>query len=187
MAKVANNLVTTKLRGMVGGTLVFRSYNGETVVSAAPAPSTKPASEGQQAVREKFRQASLYTGLVKGDPTLLPIYQDAFNQSGNSNFHSFIMTDYLRVPEIPAISSNETASGVLMIIAVANPVPVKSVALSIRDADGNELEAGNAVVAELGKTWQYQVQDSQIPATGIQVLVTATDYPGNVTERSFSV
>ena len=55
MAKVANNLVTTKLRGMVGGTLVFRSYNGETVVSAAPAPSTKPASEGQQAVREKFR------------------------------------------------------------------------------------------------------------------------------------
>jgi len=44
MAKT-KSLLTAGLRGTVGGTLVFRRLNGETVVAAAPVPSSIQPSE----------------------------------------------------------------------------------------------------------------------------------------------
>lgn len=187
MAKVSENLVTTKIRGMIGGQLVFRSVDGETVVSAAPTPSSKPATEQQIAHREKFRQANYYARLVKADSALLPVYQLAFAESGYRNFNAFIVTDYFRQPEIAAIYVSETESGVQMTLAVAKLVGARTVQVIIQSPDSVELESGQAVAGDNSQTWTYQVQDAGIAATGIQVVVTATDYPGNVVSRTFSL
>jgi hypothetical protein len=51
MAKQRGNVVTHGLNGKVGGLLVFRQKDGETIVSKIPEPSKK-VSEGQKKQRE---------------------------------------------------------------------------------------------------------------------------------------
>ena len=74
MAKT-KSLLTAGLRGTVGGTLVFRRLNGETVVAAALVPSSKQPSEGQVMQRERFRLASLYAKRAFNDPELRVEYE----------------------------------------------------------------------------------------------------------------
>lgn len=184
MAKT-KSLLTAGLRGTVGGTLVFRRLNGETVVSAAPEMSSKEPSEKQKEQRERFRLASLYAQRVTVDPVLLEEYRAAAGRRGFSNVRSLIIADYFRIPEILSMNVNTKPAGSVMETIVVDYMRVKSVSVSLINPDGSVFEAGKGALGIDKQTWTYRIQDSAKLVAGVSVEITATDLPGNTCTKSF--
>jgi hypothetical protein len=185
MAK-SKSLLTAGLRGTVGGTLVFRKLNGETVVSAAPEPSSKEPSEKQKEQRQRFRLASLYADRVKADPLLLEEYVIAAKKRGSNNVRNLILADFFKLPEIISLSVNTKPAGSIIEILVVDYMRVKSVTLSIKNPDGSVLESGKCVVGSDKQTWTYRIVQQENLIAGVIFEITATDLPGNVGIKSFN-
>lgn len=184
MAKT-KSLLTAGLRGTVGGTLVFRRLNGETVVAAAPVPSSKQPSEGQVMQRERFRLASLYAKRAFNDPELRVEYELAAKMKKLPSARAAAIADYFRSPEILNAKISTDQSGVLMVEAVVvDYLRVKSVTISVNAPDGSVLESGNGVLGIDNQTWTYQVQNSANLVSETRFDIAATDLPGNVTTQS---
>lgn len=184
MAK-SKSLLTAGLRGTVGGTLVFRKVNGETVVSAAPEMGSKEPSEKQKVQRERFRLASLYAQRVSADPDLLEEYKLAAMKKGFLNVRSLIIADYFRLPEILSIQVNTKPEGPTLETIVVDYMRVQSVRVSMKNPDGLVFETGNGVLGIDKQTWSYLIQDPAKLVAGVSFEITATDLPGNVTTKSF--
>ncbi|MBW8331889.1 MAG: hypothetical protein K0M40_07705 [Prolixibacteraceae bacterium] len=184
MAKT-KSLLTAGLRGTVGGTLVFRRLNGETVVSAAPEMSSKEPSDKQKEQRERFRHASLYAQRVAVDPDLFVEYRAAAVKKGFSNVRSLIIADYFRIPEFLSTKVNTKPEGSVLETIVVDYMRVKSVTVSLRDPDGLVFETGNGDLGTDRQTWTYLVQDSAKLVAGVSFEITATDLPGNESTISF--
>lgn len=185
MAKT-KSLLTAGLRGTVGGTLVFRRVNGETVVSAAPEKSSKEPSMNQKVHRERFRLASLYAQRISTDPVLLEEYLIAAGKKGYPNVRSLIIADFFRFPEILSFNVNTKPTGSELETIIVDFMRVKSVTVSFMAPDGSVLETGNGVLGSDKQTWTYQVLDSAHLVAGVNFEITATDLPGNVTIKSFA-
>ncbi|MFA5330716.1 MAG: hypothetical protein WC384_23185 [Prolixibacteraceae bacterium] len=184
MAK-SKSLLTAGLRGTVGGTLVFRKVNGETVVSAAPEMGSKEPSEKQKVQRGRFRLASLYAKRVAADPESLAEYLLAAKKKGLPNVRSLIIADYFRVPEILSFQINTKPEGSLLETIVVDYMRVKSVTVSLKNPDGSVFETGNGIQGVDNQTWTYLIQDAAKLVAGVCVDINATDLPGNVTTQSF--
>jgi hypothetical protein len=186
MAKT-KSLLTAGLRGTVGGTLVFRRLNGETVVAAAPVPSSKQPSEGQVMQRERFRLASLYAKRVLNDPELQVDYELLAKAKKLPSSRAAAIADYFRSPEIVHTKVSTDQSGVVIVEAiVVDYLRVKSVIISVNSPDGSVLETGNGVLGIDNQTWTYAVQNSAGLFAGVSFEITATDLPGNVTTKSLT-
>lgn len=187
MAKT-KSLLTAGLRGTVGGTLVFRKMNGETVVSAVPEMSSKEPSVNQKEQREKFRLASLYAQRVASDPGLLEEYVVAAKNKRFPNVRSLMIADYFRFPEILSMKvkeSTEQSGTVGLETIVVDYMRVKTVTVSLIDPDGSVPETGAAILGIDKQTWTYGIQNAENLVAGVQFEITATDLPGNATTKSF--
>jgi hypothetical protein len=184
MAK-SKSLLTVGLRGTIGGTLVFRRVNGETVVSATPEMGSKNPSDKQIAQRERFRLASFYAQRVASDPVLLEEYVVAAGKKGFNNVRSLIIADYFRFPEILSLQVNTEPTGSVLETIVVDYMRVKSVTVSLKNPDGSVFETGKGVLGIDQQTWTYNVQDSAKLVAGVSFEITATDLPGNTTTESF--
>ena len=71
MALGNNNPLTSKVTGMLGQSMVFKQYDGKTVITAKPAPSSKPPSSGQIRCRCTFKVASVMARQLLTDPAEL--------------------------------------------------------------------------------------------------------------------
>ena len=186
MAK-SKSLLTVGLRGTIGGTLVFRRLNGETVVAAAPAPSSKQASESQVLHRERFRLASHYAKRALNDADLRVEYELVARLKKLPSARAAAIADYFRSPEIlNAKVSTEQTGAVIVEAIVVDYLRVKSVTISVNAPEGTVLETGNAVLGVDNQTWTYQVQVSAGLVAGVRFDITATDLPGNVSSQSLS-
>ena len=184
MAKT-KSLLTAGLRGTVGGTLVFRRLNGETVVAAAPVPSSKQPSESQMMQRERFRLASHYAKRAFNDPELRVEYELVAKVKKLPSARAAAIADYFRFPEIlNAKISTDQAGAVVVEAIVVDYLRVKSVTISVNAPDGSALETGNGVLGIDNQTWTYQVQNSADLVAGACFDLAATDLSGNVTTQS---
>ena len=184
MAKT-KSLLTAGLRGTVGGTLVFRKLNGETVVAAAPGPRSKQPTEGQMIQRERFRLASLYAKRATSDPELRVEYELVAKAKKLPSARAAAIADYFRSPEILNAKFSTDPSGIIIVEAiVVDYLRVKSVTISVNAPDGSALETGNGVLGIDNQTWTYQVQNSADLVAGARFDLAATDLPGNVTTQS---
>jgi hypothetical protein len=183
MAKT-KSLLTAGLRGTVGGTLVFRRLNGETVVAAAPVPTSKQPSESQMMQRERFRLASLYAKRAFNDPELRVEYELVAKVKKLPSARAAAIADYFRFPEILNAKISTDQSGVVIVEAVVvDYLRVKSVTISVISPDGSVLETGNGVLGIDNQTWTYQVQNSANLIAEMRFDIHATDLPGNVTTQ----
>ena len=67
MANSNNSVITGKLRGTLGKELVFREWDGKTVVAKAPKKRTGPATAAQLKIQENFLLAAKYAkSVMKG-------------------------------------------------------------------------------------------------------------------------
>jgi len=185
---ITNSIATKGIRGMIGGTLVFKSVNGQTVVSAAPGKSTKVPTIGQIAQRERFRLASFYAIRATNDPELLAVYTAAAEKKGTKNLRSVMMADYFDSPEILTCkvedSKLQPGTKVLAVLAISS-VQVKSLNVSVTSTTGTAIESGNATLSNDAQTWIYEFEDESNLTDGVTFDVTATSLSGNVTAQSF--
>lgn len=95
MAYSNDSLVVGKLRGSLGKELVFRDWDGKTVVAKSPKRKKTDPTANQLVVLNKFELASQYAiGVMNGtDQALQQAYTDS--QKKRQNLYSRIMQDYL--------------------------------------------------------------------------------------------
>lgn len=85
----------TGLRGMFGGSIVFKSLRGKTVVAASPARPARQ-SEKQKANRGKFKDASAWAKTILLDAEKKAYYKQKAKKLKLPNAYTAAITDYMR-------------------------------------------------------------------------------------------
>lgn len=177
MAKSQNNVLTHGLSGKIGNLLVFRQRGGKTIVSSIPKKSTK-VTEAQKQQRKKFQSAVLYGQ----SPENRELYEEKAAKKGRTSFHVAI-ADFLNAPDIEHIDvSNYTGKpGETIRIRVTDDFAVKSVTVSITNADGSLVEEGAARPDAAGYEWTFTATQNNDNLEGDKIEIFVSDIPGNIT------
>jgi hypothetical protein len=135
--------------------------------------------------RKRFQQATIYAKIATGTDGIRELYAEkAKNRSGKTAYHVAI-ADYLNAPDIHDIdlSGYTGAEGDEIRMIVSDDFAVKSVHVQISSADGSAVEEGCAVNT-VGNLWIYIATVNNATPGGNKIVVSASDIPGNVTEKS---
>lgn len=183
MAKVRHNLFTKGLSGTVGGSMVFRSYGEETIVSVTPTKTTEPTDK-QKVVRERFLLATIYAKTALKDESIRALYQAKADTTSSKSSYLVAVTDFFHAPNIDDIIVSEYTGAVGSKIKVRayDDFRVEAVKVEIYNPDGTLVEQGPAVPMETGLHWEYIATQDNPQVTGSRVVVKATDLPGNLSE-----
>jgi hypothetical protein len=187
MAESNNNLLTHGLSGTVGGMLVFRQRNGKTIVAKRPAKS-KNVSEKQVAQRYRFQQAVFYSYTAVNSPETGELYKTAAKKSKGKSPSNIAVADFFNAPDIRDVdlSGYTGVAGEQIRIVVSDDFAVKTVTVSITNADGSLVEEGSAVQS-IGALWIYTTEQNNESLDGDKIVVAASDLPGNVTQEETTI
>ena len=181
MAHSNNSVITGKFQGMLGKELVFREWDGKTVVAKAPRPRTGEPTAAQLKTQEKFLLGSRYAKAIAtgGDPALLDGYQAVLKP--RQNVYSRAMEDFMSAPEVVSITTRtyKGAVGDQLVIRAKDDFRVTSVRVEIYAADGVLLEEGDAQPNVNGLDWTYTAAQANNLLAGTIIKAIATDVPGN--------
>ncbi len=180
MAKQTNNVVTHGLSGKIGDLLIFRQWNGKTIVSSVPR-QPKTVSDKQKQQRERFQNAVLYAQSAVAAEGLKEQYA-AGAQKGKSAFN-IAVADFLTAPDIRQIDLSEYTGqpGGKIHITISDDFAVTTVSVSITNADGTLVEKGEALRG-LGNLWTYTATQENQSLEGDKIEIIASDLPGNQTK-----
>ncbi len=181
MAKVGRNMVTTGLSGKLGDLLVFRVVNGKTVVSQAPAPSSKEPSEAQIVQKKKFQKAVLYAKSAIASPEIKAAYE-AEAADGKSAYNVAV-ADFLNAPQIEEIdiSTYTGKVGDTIQILPTDDFEVTEVSVTIENADGTIVENGQAIQTEGSPYYTFTATALNETLDGDKITIQVSDVPGNTT------
>jgi hypothetical protein len=181
MAKSQNNVVTHGLSGKIGNLLVFRQRDGKTIVSKMPEQS-KTASEKQQKQRKRFQKAVLYAKSVFASPSTEALYAK-MTKKGKNPFNVAV-ADFFNAPDIETVDLSDYTGtpGDEIRIMASDDFAVKSVHVQIINADGSQVEEGEAAHSA-GDLWIYTAVQNNENLVGDKIIVTASDLPGNIAEK----
>ena len=182
MARVKKNIVTEGLSGKLGNNIVFKQWGGQTIVSARPTPSEHKLSEGQIAAQHRFQLATRYAKQAIQDDTLKSAYQQ--RAKGGQNAYNVAMADYLNPPRIAELSTYTGAKGEKITLQAIDDHLVTDVQVAIYTRQGNLLEEGTAQLQPNGVDWVYTTQKANAQIKGSQLMIRASDLPGNITEKT---
>ena len=181
MANSNNSVITGKFRGTLGKELVFREWEGKTVVAKAPKKRTGPDTAAQLKIQENFLLATKYaTAVVKGtDQGIKDAYIAA--RKPRQNLFSRAAADFMSPPVVSKIGTS-AYSGVVgntITIRAVDDFRVTGVLVEIFAASGGLLEKGNAVQQNNGIDWTYTTTQANALMAGSKISAMATDVPGN--------
>jgi hypothetical protein len=184
MAESKNNVVTFGLSGKVGDILIFRQKKGRTIVAKIP-EQPKKMSGKQIAQQRRFKNGVIYATGATVAPETKAIYDSIAEKKERTPFN-IAVADFLNVPEIETIDlSNYTgAPGDTIKVTAFDDVMVKTVHISIINADGTLVEEGEAVADASGTVWTYTALQCNDNLDGDKIVVSVADLPGNVVEES---
>jgi hypothetical protein len=181
MANSNNSIVTGKFSGTLGKEIVFRDWDGKTVVAKAPKKRKGDPTPEQVVIQERFLLASKYArGIVKNpDQGMAEAY--AANLRPRQNVYSRAVEDFMNLPEVKNINTrNYTGvSGGKIVVRAVDDFRVVSVWVEIYAANGTLLEAGRAVQDLNGLDWTFSTTMANSPLAGSKIKAIATDVPGN--------
>jgi len=180
MGFVTENDLTDGISGRVGNKIVFRVVKGRTLVTRRPKRTAAP-TELQLQHRERFQQAARYAKEKMLDPAAKAVYdQIAEGQAYNSAF-SEAVRDYLTLPKVVGVNvgAYSGAAGSVLGVKVSDNVKVITLNVSIRDASNNVIESGNASHTPGDMEWKYTTTTAIPSLSGVKIIVTAIDRPGN--------
>jgi hypothetical protein len=180
--KTFKNIVTEGLSGRIKQ-LVFRQWQGQTVVASAPSPSSIPATAGQQLTRVTFREAAIYAKAVLTD-TVIKLAYKAKTKRGQSPYNLAI-ADFFKPPTIGNIdaSAYTARAGSFITAQVTDDFQVASVEVRFENASGQLVEAGAAVLMEDGLHYRYTTTAAVANITGNKITFIATDLPGHLVTK----
>ena len=181
MAHANNSIITSKLKGSLGKELVFREWEGKTIVAKSPKAQSGESTAAQAGTREKFMLASRYAKAItkSADQSLAEGYASALRP--RQNVYSRAIEDFMSSPVVKSIDP-ENYKGVLggtFIIRAMDDFRVTRVHVEIYASNGLQIEAGNAVQNLNGIDWTYSSRQSNNLVADSRIKVIASDVPGN--------
>ncbi|GAO41380.1 hypothetical protein [Flavihumibacter petaseus] len=178
MAKT-NGMISGLFSGMLGKEVVFRNLGDRTIACAAPGPRTKKASKAQLKNENMFRMGNRFATAVLQDPDLKAAYARAVKTRQTP--HSRAVQDYCNPPVVTDVAGHHYKGkpGDIIEIRATDDFHVAKVFVEIRDAEGNKLESGYAVVQPFGTVWHYTVTAPNELFAGSRITAWAVDIPGN--------
>ena len=181
MAHSDNSVITGRFSGSIGDELVFRSWDGKTVVAKSPGKRTGEPTPAQAAAKTKFLLASRYAkGVMDNtDKSMADAYAKTLKP--RQNLYSRIMQDYLKKPVVDQIDPKNYsgAPGDTISVRAFDDFRVTAVRVEIYAPGGALMEAGNAVQGKNGLDWTYTGLQSVSLQAGTKIKAIATDVPGN--------
>jgi hypothetical protein len=181
MAHADNSIITGKFKGMLGKQLVFREWQGKTVVAKSPKRRSGEPGPEQVARQEKFLIASRYAkGITTStDQTMAEAYASALRP--RQNVYSRALEDFISPPVVKLIDLRNYSGtiGDKIITRAIDDFRVTGVRVEIYGANGSLLETGNAVQNINGIDWTYTATQVNNLLAGTTVKAIATDVPGN--------
>jgi len=180
MAKVHHNIFVRGLRGSTGDQFVIcRTCSGKTIVANKPRfDDNREFTQKQKTHQDAFREATTYANFAKDQP----VYLEMATGTGSTAYNVAI-SDWFGVPRVLEINVDHWTGEIRQTICVKarGNVMVARVTIVIRDADGNVLEAGEAVRSKAGSAWWNYTTQSLIKMTPFPTVeATAQDLPGNM-------
>jgi hypothetical protein len=181
MANSNNSVITGKFRGTLGKELVFREWEGKTVVAKAPKARTGPATTEQLKIQENFTLAAKYArSVMEGTDQGI---RDAYTArlKPRQNLFSRAVADFMSPPVVKNIGTSGYTGvvGSTITIRAVDDFRVTGVLVEIFAASGALLEKGNAVQQTNGIDWIYTTTQANAVLTGSKISAIATDVPGN--------
>ena len=182
MAQSKKNVVIHGMSGKLGGLVVFRQRFGKTLLTTAPGTRTKEQSAAQQEITNRFQKAVVYAKSVLADPAVKAEYKAAAGEGRSA--YNLAIADFFNSPSIlnVDVSAYTGEAGQPIMMQVTDDYKVKSVSIAIRNADDSVVEEGMAVQQANLLDWVYTTTTANPAIAGDKVVVTATDYPRNVTK-----
>lgn len=177
----SNNSITKRLKGSLGKELVFRVWDGKTIVSKAPGPRKGDPTPAQAANEEKFLLAALYAKAIfnSGDQSFAEAYASALKP--RQNVYARATQDFLNCPVVKSIdtSSYKGIAGDKITIRAVDDFRVTGVQVQIFSPIGALLEKGDAVQHVNGIDWTYTAKELNTIVAGSTIKAIAVDIPGN--------
>jgi len=181
MAHSDNSLVTGKLSGTLGKELVFREWEGKTIVAKAPKKRKGGPTPPQADIQERFLLASRYARAVikNQDKGMAEAYAAVLRP--RQNVYSRALEDCMSPPVVKSINTRDYKgiSGNKITVRAIDDFRVVSVRVEIYAANGTQLETGNAEQNTNGLDWTYTATEANSQLAGSKVIAIATDVPGN--------
>jgi hypothetical protein len=181
MANSNNSVITGKLRGSLGKELVFRDWEGKTVVAKAPKTRTGPSTSAQLKIQANFLLAAKYAkSVMEGTDQGI---KDAYNaaRKPRQNLFSRAVADFMSPPVVKSIDTSAYTGlvGNTITVRAVDDFRVTGVQVQIYAASGTLLEKGSAVQQANGLDWTYTATLANATLTGSKINAIATDVPGN--------
>lgn len=189
MAHSNNSIVTGRFSGTINKELVFREWDGKTVVAKSPRKRKGKASAEQEDTQKKFLLASKYAKAVVKNPDNGMAGAYATMLKARQNVYSRAMEDYLHPPTVDEVKTRRYrgAIGDTINITATDDFRVASVEVEIYSPDGTLLEVGNAVQNLSDAEWTYTATKANATVTGSKIVIIATDVPGNEGTKSVTL
>ncbi len=181
MAHVNDSVIAGKLRGILGKEIVFRYWEGMTIVAKAPKARVGNPSPAHKLTQERFLLASRYAkGVMHGkDQGIRDAY--AASLKPRQNLYTRALQDFMSLPVVESFDTGQYtgASGSSIMVRAVDDFRVTGVRVEIYAASGTLLEKGNAVQQVNGIDWTYTATQANSPLAGSKIKAIATDVPGN--------
>jgi hypothetical protein len=184
MARIRNNNLTRGLSGMVGGQMVFRTWNGKTYLSNAPS-KPKKQSKRQKENRMKFKEATAFAKTMMLDPVKKAEYKSIADKLQLPNAYTAAITEYMRKPEIQKVDTSKYTGKEdeeIKVVVTKKSFEVQEVEVIIVDKNGVVIEEGKAA-KDLGSEWIYRTKLTLDDKEGVQFLIRARERTGNFVEK----
>ena len=178
MAHTRENALVRFFGGKCGN-MVYRNYDGMSVMSRMPVFKNRKFSPAQKACQQRFGNAAAWAHKARANPELGAYYQSIASKRVNG--WNLAISDYLRKPEVSKIDlenyKGKTADTIR--VEAHDRFRVAAVIVTIINALGYEVESGMAVMVP-GEHWIYEAKEDNPLWKGGRVSVSAIDFPGNV-------
>jgi hypothetical protein len=177
----SNSLVTGKLSGSLGKELVFREWEGKTVVAKTPKKRKGGPTPPQAKTQVNFLLASRYARAVVRSPDKGKAAAYAAVLKPRQNVYSRAMEDFLSPPVVISIDTRKYKGtvGNTIVVRAMDDFRVVSVRVEIYAANGTLLEEGNAEPISNDIDFSYTATQANPALAGSTIKAIATDVPGN--------
>src|SRR5688500_9669889 len=133
MAHADNSIITGKFKGSLGKELVFREWEGKTIVANSPKARSGDPTLAQEEIQEKFLLASRYAKAVikSADQGLAEAYASALRP--RQNLYSRALEDFMSPPVVKLIDTRGYKG------AAGDRIVTRAVKISAETERGGEL------------------------------------------------
>jgi hypothetical protein len=188
MAISKNNPLTKGASGMIGKTLVFRSWNGKTYMYNRPSKPTKESLQ-QKENRTKFSRAVAFSRKMMADPLKKAEYKEIAKQQNLPNAYTAAVTEYMRKPEIQEVDTTQysgKANEEIKVTATKKGFTIQEVKVMIVDQNGELIEEGTAIRG-FGDEWLFKTTSNTNATQKLKIIAKAMDKTNNKVEKGVDV